>query len=176
MGSPPRVRGKGAMPDGIAGHHRITPACAGKSQQLEKWHRAAEDHPRVCGEKFGTATTTDIKPGSPPRVRGKALMAGAHIYHYRITPACAGKSLGQVDATSAPADHPRVCGEKRTCPHQSFNKRWITPACAGKRGNRQQTDPDAQDHPRVCGEKLYGYIYYSEKRGSPPRVRGKVEE
>ena len=51
LGSPPRVRGKGAMPDGIAGHHRITPACAGKREKGLWRFCEYKDHPRVCGEK-----------------------------------------------------------------------------------------------------------------------------
>ena len=53
LGSPPRVRGKGAMPDGIAGHHRITPACAGKREKGLWRFCEYKDHPRVCGEKNG---------------------------------------------------------------------------------------------------------------------------
>ena len=73
LGSPPRVRGKGAMPDGIAGHHRITPACAGKREKGLWRFCEYKDHPRVCGEKQGNQNRMPRSPGSPPRVRGKAI-------------------------------------------------------------------------------------------------------
>ena len=50
-GSPPRVRGKAFTPGDSNCRVRITPACAGKSPYLQIQRRAAEDHPRVCGEK-----------------------------------------------------------------------------------------------------------------------------
>ena len=69
----------------------ITPACAGKSAKPAQPLLPVRDHPRVCGEKCGYILDLLGGVGSPPRVRGKAFLAGAHIYHYRITPACAGK-------------------------------------------------------------------------------------
>ena len=69
-----------------------------------------------------------------------------------ITPACAGKSSGQIEYSDHYRDHPRVCGEKllffeitralRGSPPrvrgkalenpQDMARRRITPACAGK--------------------------------------------
>ncbi len=34
----------------------------------------------------------------------------------------------------------------------------------------------AKDHPRACGEKPYSNKGVLEAQGSPPRMRGKVEE
>ena len=70
----------------------ITPACAGRSFETVGQCEWAEDHPRVCGEKH-----PDIKPGSdawgsPPRVRGEALVTVGAAGRNRITPACAGRS------------------------------------------------------------------------------------
>ena len=53
--------------------------------------------------------------------------------------------------------------------------RWITPACAGKRLLEIADVIACQDHPRVCGEKFYGTTGRGRRRGSPPRVRGKVD-
>ena len=50
-GSPPRVRGKGAGSIAKKPQSGITPACAGKSAQLDSADAVALDHPRVCGEK-----------------------------------------------------------------------------------------------------------------------------
>ena len=58
-GSPPRVRGKGAVLPVYPHQVGITPACAGKSSRL-RWHGMRDgDHPRVCGEKTGTTTASE---------------------------------------------------------------------------------------------------------------------
>ena len=93
MGSPPRVRGKGQPPTFAAPAARITPACAGKSEQSRRRNRVAWDHPRVCGEKSGFLPFISIQRGSPPRVRGKVADDLVDSEHPGITPACAGKRL-----------------------------------------------------------------------------------
>ena len=55
-GSPPRVRGKAASLKAQDTQHRITPACAGKSDLLMAERGRQMDHPRVCGEKRAPAT------------------------------------------------------------------------------------------------------------------------
>ena len=52
-GSPPRGRGKGAHAETVGCAVGITPALAGKSREIPLHLRAAKDHPRVGGEKFG---------------------------------------------------------------------------------------------------------------------------
>ena len=52
----------------------------------------------------------------------------------------------------------------------------ITPAYAGKRALPCSRARLWRDHPRVCGEKPGDYIGYRLAAGSPPRMRGKVEE
>ena len=90
-GSPPRVRGKDA-PTGISSASaRITPACAGKSQQGNRLMSWVWDHPRVCGEKRWKRRTSSCMAGSPPRVRGKARRGACSGLPGWITPACAGK-------------------------------------------------------------------------------------
>ena len=92
-GSPPRVRGKAGAGAVNRVIDRITPACAGKSHQnIAKLHQC-QDHPRVCGEKSTTRFPTWRTKGSPPRVRGKALISFRFQWCLRITPACAGKSI-----------------------------------------------------------------------------------
>ena len=53
---------------------------------------AAEDHPRVCGEKMPAVGDLVKVEGSPPRVRGKVALLISWAFVFRITPACAGKS------------------------------------------------------------------------------------
>ena len=147
------MRGKVGFPLLRSFSTRITPACAGKSAQLEGAPPLAQDHPRVCGEKRAPPWKPVYQIGSPPRVRGKAVLY-------------AGLQGG-------PQDHPRVCGEKLACgilgvlnpgsPPRVRGKGLlaadavadlrITPACAGKSTNSELSSDCLRDHPRVCGEK-----------------------
>ena len=52
----------------------------------------------------------------------------------------------------------------------------ITPACAGKRPALPWPRRTQPDHPRVCGEKSWSSSAETCSMGSPPRVRGKVQE
>ena len=127
----------------------------------------------MCGEKPGFWLMMSDAVGSPPRVRGKALLYFAFGKRYGITPACAGKSGKAKVVSSVVKDHPRVCGEK--VPNSLFirnhigspprvrGKAWvladdvgcsgITPACAGKSTALFRLRQAVWDHPRVCGEK-----------------------
>ena len=92
-GSPPRVRGEGLRPELVVKEDRITPACAGRSQQNEIIHLPPLDHPRVCGEKYIRDTAGGSDAGSPPRVRGEAENRLCQPPEAGITPACAGRRL-----------------------------------------------------------------------------------
>ena len=132
--------------------------------------------------------------GSPPRMRGKESLWAGRGSSGRITPAYAGKRFHHVLRPCAPRDHPRVCGEKEPSSLASFSDRGspprmrgkvlffplevllvgITPAYAGKRELHQHDENIGEDHPRVCGEKHLGKPSEVKRRGSPPRMRGKV--
>ena len=92
-GSPPRVREKpetlwhAKIPDGI------TPACAGKTPFFLRSVPLARDHPRVCGKNSAVLLANMGSLGSPPRVREKPLYNQLNERSFRITPACAGKTL-----------------------------------------------------------------------------------
>ena len=173
QGSPPRVRGKAAIPIQFNVVRRITPACAGKSaRHIFIIHCSA---------------------GSPPRVRGKGQLRAATAVYTGITPACAGKRFLLCVYLAYNRDHPRVCGEK--CWQDEFGHRHpgspprvrgkafhpraavgavgITPACAGKSCLLRKMFIQHQDHPRVCGEKALSIFLVRLIQGSPPRVRGK---
>ena len=192
-GSPPRMRGKvRAAPLG-AGDAGITPACAGKRGEGQGGPAGLWDHPRVCGEKKSAHAVRFHSVGSPPRVRGKAVIMGNLVQGKGITPACAGKSIMAHSTRTCTWDHPRVCGEKGHTqlfanirigsPPRVRGKvgsssmctrsPGITPACAGKREKRVEKIPQIWDHPRVCGEKMIGDECLPVNKGSPPRVRGK---
>ena len=52
----------------------------------------------------------------------------------------------------------------------------ITPAYAGKSGMPAASGTVAKDHPRVCGEKPVFANLGEQAVGSPPRMRGKVQD
>ena len=129
-------------------------------------------------------------------MRGKVENTVEKHTDHRITPAYAGKSYAPAFSFPILEDHPRVCGEKtvfRTngpttegSPPRMRGKEvdgfgffcglGITPAYAGKSVFLALRSAISWDHPRVCGEKRCYHFGYSIRRGSPPRVRGKVSE
>ena len=111
-GSPPHVRGKVLYDDIELKNRGITPACAGKSTGMVIEAVRKEDHPRMCGEKNIWVVDAITSTGSPPHVRGKALLNSSKNLFSRITPACAGKRLLQSFYDTRGWDHPRMCGEK----------------------------------------------------------------
>ena len=92
-------------------------------------------------------------------------------------------------------DHPRACGEKGAfgdyeysisgSPPRVRGKEFfvcdalisvgITPARAGKRNAASRAAESVGDHPRACGEKVRKGFFHYERKGSPLRVRGKVD-
>ena len=172
-GSPPHVRGKENLRIGILQNPRITPACAGKSCHHHDSYAATEDHPRMCGEKTPMLPCLIQPWGSPPHVRGKACAKWLSLFRFRITPACAGKSVSFRSTSLQSWDHPRMCGEKSrnsimtltssgSPPHVRGKENLrigilqnprITPACAGKRCFFERPGGFVRDHPRMCGEK-----------------------
>ena len=91
-GSPPRMRGKAAIPARQAPAARITPAHAGKSTCFLVRAFFLRDHPRACGEKLLAVGKKPLSGGSPPRMRGKVLHRSTIVQPFGITPAHAGKS------------------------------------------------------------------------------------
>ena len=129
-------------------------------------------------------------------MRGKGVVDVLVSEPLGITPAYAGKRGSGSLPRSCRRDHPRVCGKKVTVIRsQTINegspprvrgkgtlrelKRFssgITPACAGKSRRFFVFVWFKEDHPRVCGEKRLLLHIPERSWGSPPRVRGKVEQ
>ena len=82
---------------------------------------------------------------------------------------------GDGDLTAETGSPPRVRGKVPPITKRLLLFR-ITPACAGKSCSGPGCGEPARDHPRVCGEKDAAAYLSKAKRGSPPRVRGKVDE
>ena len=70
---------------------------------------------------------------------------------------------------------PRVRG-KRAARERMLGIQRITPACAGKTVERASDLVADEDHPRVCGENGKTRSRVTSFLGSPPRVRGKLDE
>ena len=71
QGSPPQVRGKRTRLYCNLTDNRITPAGAGKTEDLEEFVVLQLDHPRRCGENHAQSHDPLYNQGSPPQVRGK---------------------------------------------------------------------------------------------------------
>ena len=174
MGSPPRMRGKGAAVKSTVLDLRITPAYAGKSGRIFPAVRSSWDHPRICGEKRYRSLLPRRRVGSPPHMRGKGSDGRGARDVEGITPAYAGKSHSRDYRYRCRWDHPRVCGEKAfifllslvdvgspprmrgkaRLPENTASYSRITPAYAGKSGAVARVPVCSTDHPRVCGEKM----------------------
>ena len=176
LGSPPQVRGKlfSKKPAGIP--TGITPAGAGKTLINE---------PDVV-----------LVSGSPPQVRGKRVMGFWLSLRAGITPAGAGKTRSLPGKRLLTQDHPRRCGEngysdtafkppagsppqvrgKPQLRTNGFRRIGITPAGAGKTGCRDATGKSRKDHPRRCGENSPSSAKKAAAGGSPPQVRGKLND
>ena len=133
------MRGKGSMRSKwiLQSYQQpgITPAYAGKSNDIEDVYRIKWDHPRLCGEKYTSQTPRPLHIGSPPPMRGKVVCFKKQVSGCGITPAYAGKSF------------------------------FVRPRFSRSR-----------DHPRLCGEKTGNRLKYNFTIGSPPPMRGKVQQ
>ena len=188
------MRGKVKQDDSTLYRRRITPAYAGKSPVWIHLCSENQDHPRLCGEKFGGQVKSTRTKGSPPPMRGKAFIFDLISRIVRITPAYAGKRFRGQRGSKIYKDHPRLCGEK-WC-----NRLWcfqaagspppmrgkvvqsslvlsscgITPAYAGKSEYFNVKQIITKDHPRLCGEKGVFQTSHDRAVGSPPPMRGKA--
>ena len=137
----------------------ITPACAGKSLFANISDNIAQDHPRVCGEKFGTDAVNVGKQGSPPRVRGKGSPPHNSGAGNGITPACAGKSARTFRRPPPSQDHPRVCGEKWLVDVSAGYGAGSPPRVRGKALGRGIRGLGNRITPACAGKRLKGSLY-----------------
>ena len=75
----------------------LIPACAGKTVRKRQSPHREEAHPRVCGENSEHETSTRHQQGSSPRVRGKPSDGVDWLVDFRLIPACAGKTLNDLE-------------------------------------------------------------------------------
>ena len=191
-GSSPRMRGAPlAYPTGT-NVWGIIPAYAGSTFYRTCPPITTGDHPRVCGEHTGRATSFGMFGGSSPRMRGARIGVGLRSAGIGIIPAYAGSTLNRLTANISMRDHPRVCGEHLAvalcCPsclgssprmrgaHFPYLRDEFTggiiPAYAGSTTRHAPPTWLEWDHPRVCGEHHAIVNTPPIKPGSSPRMRG----
>ena len=93
QGSPPLMRGTGYKFWYLRFGGGITPAHAGNSAFSIPFLGVRKDHPRSCGEQAPKVVFAQCAWGSPPLMRGTALLIGGRINGKGITPAHAGNRL-----------------------------------------------------------------------------------
>ena len=179
-----------ATPDDLL--RGIIPARAGSS--CPRWceRMIPRDHPRACGEQSHWYDHCHCPVGSSPRVRGAGGESSRSAEPRRIIPARAGSRVPRADTCVDVRDHPRACGEQRTClchAYASFGSSprvrgaghvdvlrvredGIIPARAGSRASRMSMLLTMPDHPRACGEQCSHSGRPRPYFGSSPRVRG----
>ena len=148
------MRGKGMYAMHPARAWGITPAYAGK--RTPKWPCFPRkwDHPRVCGEKRSCHQPECLRPGSPPRMRGKVSVFSLPPTTFGITPAYAGKSCPFLRRTSPRRDHPRVCGEKLANSGASIYNAGSPPRMRGKVITYQLTPERSGITPAYAGKSV----------------------
>ena len=133
-------------------------------------------------------------PGLPPRARGRP----GHRLHRRLlsgtTPACAGKTSRRRAGSPRCRDYPRVRGEdgappkmldahmglpprargRRRGPAPAGPEPGTTPACAGKTPSGISIALVFRDYPRVRGEDPERASHRPDRKGLPPRARGRL--
>ena len=154
MGSPPRMRGKAAMPSTRMSAARITPAYAGKSLRFLSSAHHIWDHPRVCGEKGSRIFQDPAGMGSPPRMRGKVMRRFSASAVGGITPAYAGKRLLRQLRHITSRDHPRVCGEKSGRRGLRVRQWGSPPRMRGKESLTFHSPPFAGITPAYAGKRI----------------------
>ena len=85
----------------------------------------------MCGEQDLLAAGEKVVVGSPPRVRGTALLLHETRSHKRITPACAGNREMGGFIEKEEKDHPRVCGEQEVTTKVSTEEQGSPPRVRG---------------------------------------------
>ena len=116
MGSSPRMRGTQVVEGCAGGDLGIIPAYAGNtacSVTVVSWLR---DHPRVCGEHYGSRNANVAGAGSSPRMRGTHHQRHRKTRRPGIIPAYAGNTMTGRRCSRIGRDHPRVCGEHVIAP------------------------------------------------------------
>ena len=125
------------------------------------------------GEDLLHEREEDRIAGSPPHARGRRRRVTERQLKQRITPACAGKTLGTfATMLTSVGSPPHARGRHDEWYGLTFSD-GITPACAGKTSTMRTSTCTTRDHPRMRGEDVRHAEYLRERVGSPPHARGR---
>ena len=123
-GSAPRARGTLQMMRGLGGQMRVSPACAGNTEEVREVGFAQPGQPRVRGDQPGQPRVRGEHLGAPgkpgwlsgsaPRARGTPEGKLGSLPRRRVSPACAGNTLRTVFCNLVIPGQPRVRGEHTT--------------------------------------------------------------
>ena len=193
-GSSPRVRGKHAHPTQHGRRTRLIPARAGKTVIIQASRAVNTAHPRACGKNGHHPGEPGGEHGSSPRVRGKQRERPLDEPQPGLIPARAGKTKGRCATRASRRAHPRACGENGDVGGPQAGGLGSSPRVRGKPSSRQHRPPRQRliparagktpcvevapgfprAHPRACGENPRRRARRRGRRGSSPRVRGKL--
>ena len=153
-------------------HARFIPAGAGNTSPSRAVHKLDTVHPRGCGEHGVEAASECLVGGSSPRVRGTRSFGYGQPSCSRFIPAGAGNTTSTRQDGSAPAVHPRGCGE-----HNLYTAGWertsgSSPRVRGTHRLARRFAWWRPVHPRGCGEHPWPKPLRTSAGGSSPRVRG----
>ena len=92
LGLPLHAQGKRRDKMGNYAYPRITPACAGKTQRIQRIASLFRDYPCMRRENVSINEVSNVAAGLPLHAQGKLSARELHERLNRITPACAGKT------------------------------------------------------------------------------------
>ena len=190
---PPLARGRARVRALGASALGITPARAGKSQPQQPRARGFRNYPRSRGEELAEGFLNELSSELPPLARGRVGACATIGVRTGITPARAGKSVGNRSTLRTQRNYPRSRGEEiafsplRTLrpelpplargrdgrPGDYPPLRGITPARAGKRKPARAVTSAARNYPRSRGEERVASTRPDSSRELPPLARGR---
>ncbi len=156
---------------------------------------AWREHPRACGDDVVVTCAGFTHRGTPPRVRGRRAPAAGRPPRKGNTPARAGTTRPTPRSPRGRSEHPRACGDDDLqrpelvplggTPPRVRGRRWRparwcrrtgnTPARAGTTYPYGPRTVRVREHPRACGDDAHRVVDLEPRRGTPPRVRGRLD-
>ena len=194
-GSSPLTRGKPFIGVPAADPLGLIPAHAGKTNKCGACLSLTSAHPRSRGENLQACVLSEDRHGSSPLTRGKPVPVVVGVEQLGLIPAHAGKTIDAAPARLVSAAHPRSRGENRDimrempADHGSSpltrgkpdvacvvsDPQRLIPAHAGKTSLSATGLDGVEAHPRSRGENSLLTPMLSDKYGSSPLTRGKLD-
>ena len=110
-GSSPLARGAQNLFRRLLSGLRLIPACAGNATSPQRRHVQRRAHPRSRGEHFYSTSHLLLASGSSPLARGTPAAICRIMLRFRLIPARAGNTRGNLPDHVEVSAHPRSRGE-----------------------------------------------------------------